>query len=979
MKCPKCGKDIAVGERFCVKCGQPIYQQPQAPRPVQPQVPRPVQPQAPRLNQSQGIVAEQEIANKGFFNRVGSGIASAMSGRSFSQGYDRRREVEHTNEMLIGGAKLKLQEFRKAVADIKRKYPQIINDVDEKEIEQLVEAAQEAIINNLGNVVQRNGRIRKALAALDEKIQEFKNRVDSAAESVGSATSSARRRATTVELQDINQEELSIVEHKAIWGIQRGQIARRITERELDAVDGLNGVIVQQGCSVVVFIDGEFVKIIDSGAYSLSVKSDSELAKMIDALTNQLMDEYKSKKQKEEEEERTRINNQSIAERGGLVGIAGGWIKRGLQFAFGAQSENKHKKNDKNKDIETLRKFKDRATRMVKDNNKQPLLSIILISNRHINLIFGGDVEDDGVAFKPYVVPMKFLDVNVGVEIESQVTDALELAANYLTEKNSLATNDVFKMLNVAIENVVRQELHNVEYTMDGLGEDIKNRVAQRIKESINRRIYGLECVQILNVIDSQEDVFGRFRQVEKEIYCSEKELDYMVRTSEIRNRMEQAQNRSLLNSAHNKADYNQAMLEIDKQGMLTEDERAEFVQMLETQRQVREAKTKEEAYGKLLSLEGNRLVHEDELEAIKDAIEHDRINRAEITEIMRIQSNRKVENERLQAEWALDDSKQDHDWAREDLARKRSWGIEDEEYERNWLRDEREYDRQHNRMKAEDDYDFEKMMRMRNVALEDQLRIREEKQEDEDRDYERQRQRMLDVDRIADNQSQRQMQNLEAAMKLQMMQEAQEQQHIQNLAAIESEEQKNRYNNFANMSAEQIRAAQLSNLSEAAQVSAMNAYNSEKENEMLKQQMLKEEECNRLARESSAKDKEDLMNFAMQMAGMVKDTAASVSAVHASSQHDQIERLRSDKLRVEQQQQHAQDQALNAMSGVATAAASNLYTEKTDTKVSVDQNAPSQNANPARFECECYNCGHRVLVYQGMPKCPDCGAPFQW
>lgn len=174
MKCPKCGKDIAVGERFCVKCGQPIYQQPQAPRPVQPQVPRPVQPQAPRLNQSQGIVAEQEIANKGFFNRVGSGIASAMSGRSFSQGYDRRREVEHTNEMLIGGAKLKLQEFRKAVADIKRKYPQIINDVDEKEIEQLVEAAQEAIINNLGNVVQRNGRIRKALAALDGKYRNLK-------------------------------------------------------------------------------------------------------------------------------------------------------------------------------------------------------------------------------------------------------------------------------------------------------------------------------------------------------------------------------------------------------------------------------------------------------------------------------------------------------------------------------------------------------------------------------------------------------------------------------------------------------------------------------------------------------------------------------------------------------------------------------------------------------------------------------------
>lgn len=919
--------------------------------------------------------------DKGFFQRVGAGIASAVTGGTFSQGYDRQRQDEHTNEALIQGVPLKIHDAQATFNHLKKKYPDAIDSTDEIEFAKCIEALQNAANDTTGSISAQNGRIKKAMYALDKKLYDIKVKADPnlTSTSTSNATPARQHHLSTAELHDINPDECAIVEHKATWGIQRGQIARRITERELDAVDGLNGVIIQQGCSAMVFVNGELVKVMEAGAYKLQVKSDDEMKKLIETLTDQLMQNHREKVKTAEESERQRLQNQTVAERGGLVGIAGSWIKRGLQFIFGAAPVAK--KSSKDEELEAMKKFRAEAEKIIKKENPQPLLSVILISNRFFNLTFGGIETEEGITFNPYVIPMGFLDVNIGIEVEMRISDISSFATNYLTDHNSLTTNDVFRMLSFDIENTVRQTLRNQEYTQQGLDATTRSQLSQQLQSSINRRLYGMECTQILNITDSQDDVFGRFREVEKEIYCSEKELEYMTRTGEIRNRMEQEQNRQLLNSAQNAADYNQAMLQIDKQGLLTEDERAEFVMMLETQRQVREATTKEEAYEKLLALQGNRLVKEDELEAVKDAIEHDKISRAEITNIMRIQSDRNVEMERQQAEWALDDSKQDHDWQREDLERKRSWGIEDEEREREWIREEREYDRQRNRLKAEEDYDFEKMMRQRSIDLEDHARERAERLEDEDRARANMRQDKFDDDQLEANRSARQMQNLEMAMKLQMQQEAQEQQHAQTMATIQANEQMNRDNQFANMSAEQIRAAQLSHLTGDAQVAMANAYGGAQQaadQKALYEQMMAQQNA------QNAQNQQMMM----QMAQMMQQGMMGVAGAQMAGQQQQMDQLRADRQHAQERQDHAQDQAFAAMGGVATAAASNLYTQNVSTQVSVqqpqpqaatEQQAPAQQAEPETFEYQCYNCGKTVRIYQGMPKCPECGAPFQW
>lgn len=973
-KCPKCGQEISANQRFCTKCGLTIPQQPQMPqapqpapmqpskvamptgprmpRPMQAQVPQPARPQMPAAPRMPQQLADS-AADKGFFTRVGAGIASAVTGGSFAQGYERQREREHTHDAFITGLPMKLEDAQKTFAALKKKYPNLIEPSDEIEFLKLVDDVQSAAADQSGNVAQQNSRIKKALAALDNKLYELKVKVDpNLLSSAANGENAVRRHNLSIaELYDINPDECAIVEHKATWGIQRGQIARRITERELDAVDGLNGVIIQQGCSAMIFVNGELVKVMDSGAYKLSVKSDKEMSEMIEQLTNQLIQNHKDKIQSAEEAERLRLQDRTIAQRGGLVGIAGSWIKRGLQFVFGAAPVAK--KNNKDQELQAIKKFKAQAEKAVKDNNKQPLLSVILISNRHFNLIFGGIPTDDSITFSPYIIPMGFLDVNIGIEVEMQISDISAFATNYLTDRNSLTTNDVFQMLHFDIENTVRQELRNKEYTQQGLDADTRTMLAQKIQASINSRLYGLECTRILNITDSQDDVFGRFREVEKEIFCSEKELEYMTRTGEIRNRMEQEQNRQMLNTAQNKADYDQAMLQIDKQGLLTEDERAEFVMMLETQRQVREATSKEEAYEKLLLLEGNRLVKEDELEAIKDAIEHDKINRDEITNIMRIQSNRKVEMERMQAEWALDDASQEHEWKREELERKRSWGIEDEEREREWLREEREYDRSRNRLRAEEDYDFEKMMRQRSIDLEDHARERAENIEDEERAYARQRQQMFDNDQLEANRSQRQMQNLEAAMRLQMQQEAQEQQHEEKMHAM--------------------------TMNRDIEVERVGKDNALEQADFFRRQQQKAE-ADAKEREANARaDRNSDMDRMERMMEMFGDKMMGMSQNLMGAQQQRADEYRQQAQNAQERQDHIQDQALGAVSNVATAAAGNLYTQNTNVNVQPQQQTAAPAAQPELFEYQCYNCGHTVRIYQGQPQCPDCGAPYQW
>lgn len=797
-----------------------------------------------------------------------------------------------------------------------------------------------------------------------EEVRQAQNAQLEAERAQRSAETEAQRARDRRSMEAV--DGVDVVRGRAIWNIQPCEIARKISERELEEVEKLKGLIVQEGCTAVIFANGQLVSTLSAGAYLFYKSVEEEKAAIKSAIE-------KAEKEMAEKEKKERDRKRQEAPTFRELGLVGE-IGRGLSWVgrviFGEKKGERKEKAEKRK--------LDYA-RILARVTQAPILSVYIVSDRIVTLTFGGAANESGeLAFQPYTIPVGIHNVEVGVSLQMRVNDIHAFATNYLADRNSVSTSHLQQMLDGTVETLLRQALRNSDYEQSGLPQDVVDSLKAQIRQTVNQQLYGIECTQVLNVTDSNQD-FERFRQVERQLYNTEKELDFMHRTGEFRNRMEMEANSQQISSARNAEDLRHALQVINKDQLLHDDELEEFVLMLESQKRIRQAKTEEDEHEALEDLRRSRLVKQEEMEVLEDALAHKKIPREEITQIMRIQSQQNIDAARLKAEWALDDSRTAHDWEREDLERRRNWGIEDEEREREWMQEEKEYNRSYERRTKEDDYDFRQMMRRRELEKEDHLLARSEKLEDERLAYDRQRQDRMEAEQLEANRHQRNMDKLQQMAQMQAQLDQQKYQHEENIATIQSKEQTNRDNQFANMTAEQIRAAQLSHLTGDAQVAMANAYNGEKEAETLRQTAREKEAMMQQMLQMQQQHSNAQMEAMMKMAGMIKDTAASVSGAQQSQQQQRISQLEEEARHQQERVDHTQDVAMSHISQVSTAAANNLnaFNGGWGGNAAAHQAARPQQQEPV--ECQCYNCGRTIRIAPGTPQCPECGAPFQW
>lgn len=971
MQCPKCGNtNIMPGQKFCTKCGQPLTDsnpqpsapQPMAPRPMaapqpmkgmpQPMAPRPMgapqpmkgmpqqpiapQPIAPRPVPKQPVKGPQPVqpqqagGDKGLLNVLthpGAAIRGAIHGA------DAQVNRENELDVLIPMAQFKVRDAGKRVAQLIKKYKEKFTAEDELNINELIDKLKKAIAEG-GNP----SSIKKAIDALDKGLFDVETKLgephaNGNNDSDGQQSEQPKKLPVqTIELHDINEDELAIVKNKAIWGIQRGQIARRITERELDTAENLKGFIIQQGCSAMIFVNGALIDTFDAGAYELPSKNEQKLKEEYDKLFTELQKQHEEEEKKAVQREKDRMQNASIAERGGLFGIAKDKAKRFFEFFVGAK---KQAQENKNREEEILKKLKAETEKMLKKNNPDPLLSIILVSNRAITLTFGGMANNEGsIDYAPYTIPTKLFDLEVGVSLQMQISDIATFATNYLADHNSFNTIDLFNQVNSSIENQLRQSLRNLDYQAEGLSPEVQNNLKAQIVTMINNQVFGIVCTQVMQITDSSAD-FERFRSVERELYCAEKELDFLQRTGEMKNRLEIETNSQTIRAAQNAEDLRYALQQINKDQLLHDDELEEFVLLLESQKRIREAKTQEEEYEALQDLRKSRLVKDDEMAELEDALSHNTIKREEVTEIMRIQSHRNVENERLLALWALDDMKTDHDWEREDLERRRNYGIEDEERERKWNvedqeitrrlnhlkeqdiyddeRDEYKYNRDFSRRQQLEDYLFQQQQRQRQADFENRVqnedydwqkaqRERAMAREDEQIQFDRERQNKFDDSDILNRDADAATDRLLKIKEAERAEAAMQQQHEQNIHAMDTDVEKSRIAAQATMSADQLAAQQMANLDAAAQAELAKAMGSgdkvkaemlSQQNDQMKElynQMLQMQQQNQQGQQQSASQTQEQMMQMMQMmmGGMTQMSANQAAAMGAQFQQQQ-------------------------------------------------------------------------------------------
>lgn len=436
-------------------------------------------------------------------------------------------------------------------------------------------------------------------------------------------------------LPDAN--DFSIVKGRAIWNVQKGEIAHLIKETELINTDGLKGVIVQEGCTAIVFMNGIITSIMQADVYTFSENETSPSARPGDVNI-------------------AKTENQTALSKGFLSEASA--LGRGIsKFIFGKKKEEKTEQHEK------------RVERTKEKINKLPDLKtcrIYIVSNRLFNLFFDLQVDEEGnYDFAPFVIATKTVDAKIAVSLQMQVTNMNEFVGNYLTDQQSVSTVLFQQQLRTCVKSTLTQLLRNLDYQQEGLPEPIINNLKNRIKSACNEQLYGIEVTKVLDITDESED-FNRFRSAEHDLFVNEKELDYLTRTNEFRNRIEQEKNKQEANQAANAESLRQTLQSINKDKLLSEDEMEQFVMMMDSQKRLREAKTKQEEYEALSDMKKSRLVKEEDIAALENVLAQNKVSRDSIVDLMRAQAEQDLALNKQIAEFKLSDNKKDHDRANE-------------------------------------------------------------------------------------------------------------------------------------------------------------------------------------------------------------------------------------------------------------------------------------------------------------------------
>ncbi len=363
---------------------------------------------------------------------------------------------------------------------------------------------------------------------------------------------------------------LDRLRHMAMWSISENEVAREISEIDFINLRTLSGLVLQPGVTALVYVDGVERLQLDGGTYHF----------VSDYLINEQMP-------------------------GKAARILEGFIR----FIKG------RKWNDQEADSRREREIEDIISKL----NENSIIAIYLKRDISFQTYYGmGESADGRPELKPIKIRTKTLDADMALQASLRITDFTQFIKVFLAIKRSVSIIDIQKALEVYVRNVLQEELRSEEIDDYGISESARNRIFSRLSE-MRGLGYGLELVRIDEIACSNEAI-DRFRALTQELYCTEKELDFLHRTNEFENRLARENNAAKINSTKNDAELRAALADVNRDSLLKDDELHAFAMALaykvfkrktddRTQRELLEiASVDETAKAKIASLYSLRL-----------------------------------------------------------------------------------------------------------------------------------------------------------------------------------------------------------------------------------------------------------------------------------------------------------------------------------------------------------------------------------
>ena len=387
-------------------------------------------------------------------------------------------------------------------------------------------------------------------------------------------------------------DNFSVVKHKLVWNIQKGEVARVISEEEFSNYSQVVGLIVNEGTKALIRLNGEVVAEISSGVYDFVDQSelDKELKKT-DVMTP---------------------------------------IKRG----FGIMVNLFKKAKPKVESVPGLDSF---ISKLQKGN----VFSVVLVLDVPITLLFGKEHSDNNefTEFVPLKVQAKNLDLELGIRAQFKITKVIEFAKQYLLSNNSVTTNMIVAQSAPIIGAAVRRIIAQYDIEESIVPQNCIDRIDEHLKSQNSEILAGLSLLKIVEVTVVSDDL-ERFRALNQELYLTQREMEYLQRTNDFKNRLTDIENQQIIYQSRSDLDLNKSLQEINKDKILSEDELDKFYMLLSRERKIRDAKNEDEIEAALHDIEKTGLMRDEDLERLKYQIATDSHKRGFTLEMMRLKDS---------------------------------------------------------------------------------------------------------------------------------------------------------------------------------------------------------------------------------------------------------------------------------------------------------------------------------------------------
>ena len=658
-----------------------------------------------------------------------------------------------------------------------------------------------------------------------------------------------------------------------------------------------------------------------------------------------------------------------------------------------------HKREESTSQREERRR---RVQQIMAKLKKDTMIDVYLKSDRIFPAIFGKQyLSDSPDGYQPYIIQSRHLDLQVGVSMQMQIGDFKDFIANYLAGRKSVTIADVVKSVDNSVYSILKFRLREVEVSERGLDEITFNTIKDHLKQNLPNLLHGVIVIDVLDIATTNEQL-ARFRQVEEQLYCSEREYDFLQRTNEFRNRIASEENDQKIREARSEQELRVRLDEVNKDNLLHTDEMEQFVSLLMSQKVIREASNKADLDKAMLEIQRNRLISQEEFDIFENDLKNRYFDREQVSEQLRARSLmatalQKIELDKTFAVTAIKaaDEVSDAQWeaTRKQKGREaEGWDLDAIIYGRKYilekqqLVDEVEKRRLQNDANAEtikgqqQQNDFERGEILKTHDVSEKIKEDEyQRQLREKEDALKRLQQMLDMEQnVADRETRRKLEEERATAELELNKLKEEHAFQLSKANIDADVKKTEIEAESKMSADQLLGKNIAQMDAAAQAKFAESFSH-----------LNEFELTKMNAAEQAK-------LYQQMIDMAKDNGANIQKIssdNAAQQMEMMKQVLATMAQMSASQTLGQQGLVNSMVGAIQGVANGKIQDAESLKNEYKEEKHHAEARLDETQKQSLNATTRVKVSENMPNmvggtsvnvrigattCPVCGQQIE-